>query len=90
MIEPFAPPELTDDMVATLEEFLPGGSLADGNGEALNAAITTALTQMEQRFAISARTPQSPEQFEALSAVRRAVQGGQLAWQLHQAGRSAN
>ena len=90
MIEPFAPPELTDDMVATLEEFLPGGSLADGNGEALNAAITTALTQMEQRLTISARTPQSPEQFEALSAARRAVQGGQLAWQLHQAGRSAN
>ncbi|MEY3694893.1 MAG: hypothetical protein RL083_718, partial [Pseudomonadota bacterium] len=28
MIEPFIPPELTDDMVATLEEFLPGGSLA--------------------------------------------------------------
>jgi hypothetical protein len=43
---------------------------------------------MEQRLAISARTPQSPEQFEALSAARRAVQGGELAWHLYQAGRS--
>lgn len=88
MKDPFVPPELTNDMVATLEEFLPGGSLADGNGEALNAAIRTALTLMEQRLAISARTPQSPEQFEVLAAARRAVQGGELAWHLYQAGRS--
>lgn len=88
MKEPFAPLEMTDDMVATLEEFLPGGSLADGNGGALNAAISTALTQMEQRLAIRSRKPQSPEQFEALSAARRAVQGGELAWQLYHAGLS--
>ena len=83
-------PELTDDMVATLEEFLPGGGLAGTRGDALNAAITAALTNMEQRLATRSRTPQSPEQFEALSAARRAVQGGELALQLHQAGGSTN
>jgi hypothetical protein len=78
---------LTDDMVATLEAFLPGENSADLEARALNGMIADTLDLLERRLAISSRTPQSPEQFKALSAARQAVQGGVLAWQLHQAGK---
>lgn len=90
MKEELTTPVLTDEMVATLEAFLPGGHSAGVEGDILKAAIAEALTRMEQRLAISSHTPQSPEQFQALSAARQAVQGGVLAWQLRQAGQSTD
>ena len=79
---------LTDDMVATREEFLPGGSSAGTEAMALKGWIADTLVRLERKLAISSRAPQSPEQFKALSAARQAVQGGVLAWQLHEAGKT--
>lgn len=88
--ESYAPPLLTDAMVASLEDYLPGGSHADSAEESakLEAQIRRSLKRLEERLAASSRHLQSPEQFKALAAASEAAQGGQSTLQLLEAGRA--
>ncbi len=90
--ESCTPPPLTDAMVASLEEYLPGGSHAGNAAESsmLEVQIRKALTRLEERLAASSRQLQSPGQFKALAAAREAVQSGQSTLQLLEAGRAVN
>ncbi len=85
-----SPPPLTDAMVASLEDYLPGGACVGNAAEstALEAQIRNALLQLEERLAASRRQLQSPGQFKALAAASEAVQSGQSILQLLDAGRA--
>ncbi len=82
-----AAPELSDDIVARLEDYLPGGSaVGEDGGVILQNQIITTLAQLEQRLANQSRTMMPADEFQKVSAARQAAQAAKLAMQLHHAG----
>ena len=80
-------PELSDEIVARLEEYLPGGTAVDEDGgTSLQNQIVATLTLLEQRLSKQSRTMMPAEEFQKISAARQAVQAAKLAMQLHHAG----
>jgi hypothetical protein len=80
-------PALSDAIVASLEDYLPGGTaVAEDGGTLLQNQIAAALTQLEERLSNQSRTMLPTEEFRKISAARQAVQAAKLAMQLHQAG----
>ncbi len=65
--------QLSDDMVASLEDFL----RADANGK-LRQQIITALAALQQRTTVQAQKLQSPQDFKAIDAASRAAQSAML------------
>ncbi len=84
-------PALSDDVVASLEDYLPGGvAVADDGGETLQREITAMLSRLEQGLALQRREMTPSDAFRKLSAARQAVQAAKLAMQLHHAGRAGS
>ncbi len=65
--------ELSDDMVATLEDFL----RAETSGK-LRQEIITALAALQQRQTAHAQKLQSPSDFKTIDAVNQAAQSAML------------
>ncbi len=65
--------ELSDEMVATLEDFLH----ADSSGK-LRQEIITALAALQQRLTIQAQRLQSPKDFQAIDGMSHAAQSAML------------
>ena len=65
--------KLSDDMVASLEEFL----LEDSTGE-LRGQIISALVELQQRLTHLAQKLNSPEDFKAIEAARKAAHSAML------------
>ncbi len=65
--------ELSDDMVATLEDFL----RADSSGK-LRQEIITALASLQQRLTAQSHRLQSPDNFKAINAASQATQSAML------------
>ncbi len=85
------PPALSDEVVASLEDYLPGGvAVADDGGETLQREITAMLSRLEQGLALQSREMTPSDAFRKLSAARQAVQAAKLAMQLHHAGRAGS
>ena len=79
---------LSDAAVASLEDYLPGGSAAgEDGGEALHGEVTAMLAQLDRRLSAQSRAMTPTEEFRKLVAARQAVQAAKLAMQLHHAGR---
>jgi hypothetical protein len=84
-------PSLSDAVIASLEDYLPGGvAVAEDGGEMLQNQITAALARLEQGLALQSRTMTPSDAFRKLTAARHAVQAAKLAMQLHNAGREAS
>lgn len=80
-------PALSDEIVARLEDYLPGGTaVAEDGGTLLQNQIVAALAQLEQRLSNQSRTMMPADEFQKISAARQAVQAAKLAMQLHHAG----
>lgn len=79
--------ELSDEVVASLEDYLPGGVAADDDGgQSMQDRIIAALASMERRLSDQSRAMVPTEAFKKLVAARQAVQAAKLAMQLHHAG----
>ncbi len=65
--------ELTDEMVATLEDFLQ----ADSSGK-LRQEVITALAALQQRLTMQAQRLQSPKDFQTIDAISQATQSAML------------
>ncbi len=72
---------ITDDMVASLEDFL----LADERGE-LAGEIVAALERLQLRLDAEGQRMHLRTTFKAIDAAKQAVQAGMLAMALHEAG----
>ncbi len=79
---------LSDAAVASLEDYLPGGSAAgEDGGKALQDEVIAMLAQLDRRLSTQSRAMTPTEEFRKLVAARQAVQAAKLAMQLHHAGR---
>lgn len=65
--------ELSDDMVASLEEFLQ----ADSDGK-LRRGLITSLAALQQRLTVQSQKLQSPQNFKGIEAASRAAQSAML------------
>ncbi len=65
--------ELSDSMVASLEEFLNG----DIDGK-LHQEIISSLTVLQQRITLEAQKLQSPQNYKKIEAAKAAVQSAML------------
>lgn len=79
---------LDDAMVASLEDYLPGGEKAAGDGSQLQQQILEALQRLDERLSQKRNELLQPDDYQKLVGARQAVQGAQLAMQLQEAGRS--
>jgi ribose 1,5-bisphosphokinase PhnN len=81
------PLELSDDMVANLENYLPGSPLADKNEALLLDRIVDKLDQLDQRLQQEGRELKNSTEFTQHRAAQQAVQAAILTIQLDTAGR---
>jgi len=81
------PLELSDDMVANLENYLPGSPPADKNEALLLDRIVDKLDQLDQRLQQEGRELKNSTEFTQHCAAQQAVQAAILAIQLDTAGR---
>ncbi len=72
---------ISDDMVASLEDFL----RSDDKGE-LAAEVTAALERLQQRLESEGQKMHLRSTFKAIDAARQAVQAGLLTMALYEAG----
>ncbi len=72
---------ISDDMVASLEDFL----RADDKGE-LTAEVTAALERLQQRLESEGQKMHLRSTFKVIDAARQAVQAGLLTMALYEAG----
>ncbi len=79
---------LDDAMVASLEDYLPGGEKAAGDGSRLQQQILEVLQRLDQRLSQKRNQMLQSDDYQKLVAARQAVQGAQLAMELHETGRS--
>jgi len=80
--------ELSDDMVANLENYLPGGSAADMEAEQLLGRITSVLQGLEIKLQRQGRELKPTEQHQQHKAAQQAVQAALVALQLYSAGQN--
>ncbi len=79
--------ELSDAVVACLEDYLPGGVAVDADGgKSMQDRVIATLSDLERRLSEQSRTMAPTEAFRKLVAARQAVQAARLAMQLHHAG----
>jgi guanylate kinase len=79
--------ELSDDMVANLENYLPGSPSAEKNAALLLDRIVDTLDQIDQRLQQAGRELKNSTEFKQHRAAQQAVQAAILAIQLDTAGR---
>ena len=83
----YVPIELSDDMVANLENYLPGSPQTDKNAALLLDQIVDKLDQLDQRLQQEGRVLKNSTEFKQHRAAQQAVQAAILAIQLDTAGR---
>ena len=82
--------ELSDDMVANLENYLPGGSTDDKEAQLLLDRITSVLQGLEIKLQRQGRELKPTEQYQEHKAAQQAVQAALVALKLYSAGQNEN
>ena len=82
--------ELSDDMVANLENYLPGGSTDDKEAQLLLDRITSVLQGLEIKLQRQGRELKPTEQYQQHKAAQQAVQAALVALKLYSAGQNEN